>query len=55
MESKTCTAALLIAGPGHRLRPLTLARPKPLLPAGGISILAERPHKVGSGEFTAIS
>ena len=55
MESKTCTAALLLAGPDHRLRPLTLACPKPLLPAGGIPMLAERPHQVGSGEVTAIS
>lgn len=34
-----CTAFLLAAGFGTRLRPLTLVRPKPLLPVGGVSML----------------
>jgi mannose-1-phosphate guanylyltransferase len=34
-----CTAFLLAAGHGTRLRPLTLARPKPLLPVGGVTML----------------
>jgi mannose-1-phosphate guanylyltransferase len=34
-----CTAFLLAAGFGTRLRPLTLARPKPLLPVGGVAML----------------
>ena len=33
------TAFLLAAGFGSRLRPLTLARPKPLLPVGGVTML----------------
>lgn len=36
---KGCTAFLLAAGLGTRLRPLTLARPKPLLPVGGVAML----------------
>jgi len=36
---EACTAFLLAAGFGSRLRPLTLARPKPLLPVGGVAML----------------
>lgn len=42
MTDRVTEAIILVGGAGTRLRPLTLRTPKPLLPVGGVPILAHQ-------------
>ena len=42
-------AILLVGGQGTRLRPLTIATPKPLLPTAGVPFLAHHARPGGGG------
>lgn len=42
MSESTLRAIVLVGGEGTRLRPLTLTRPKPMLPVNGVSILEHK-------------
>src|SRR5690606_25874488 len=48
-------ALILAAGEGSRLRPLTLDRPKPMLPIGGVPILQHQVDYLRSHGITEIA
>jgi mannose-1-phosphate guanylyltransferase len=47
-------AILLVGGPGTRLRPLTIATPKPLLPAAGVPFLAHQLARAAAAGITRV-
>ncbi|MEV6963941.1 NDP-sugar synthase [Hamadaea sp. NPDC051192] len=51
MADRVTEAVILVGGAGTRLRPLTLSTPKPLLPVGGVPILA---HQLAQAQAAGI-
>jgi MurNAc alpha-1-phosphate uridylyltransferase len=47
-------AMILAAGRGERMRPLTLARPKPLLDVGGRALIEHHLHELAGAGFTEV-
>lgn len=47
-------AMILAAGRGERMRPLTLARPKPLLEAGGLPLIVHHLHALAASGLTDV-
>jgi len=47
-------AMVLAAGRGERMRPLTLARPKPLLEVGGLPLIAHHLHALAMAGFVDV-
>ncbi|HEX7374705.1 MAG TPA: nucleotidyltransferase family protein [Steroidobacteraceae bacterium] len=45
---------ILAAGRGERMRPLTLARPKPLLDVGGRALIEHHLHELANAGFTQL-
>jgi mannose-1-phosphate guanylyltransferase len=52
--SKSLEAILLVGGQGTRLRPLTIATPKPLLPTAGVPFLAHQLAKAAAYGVTRV-
>jgi MurNAc alpha-1-phosphate uridylyltransferase len=47
-------AMILAAGKGERMRPLTLARPKPLLAVGGMALIEHHLYALAAAGFTEV-
>ena len=47
-------AMILAAGKGERMRPLTLARPKPLLEVGGMALIEHHLYALAAAGFTDV-
>ncbi|MGI9245859.1 MAG: N-acetylmuramate alpha-1-phosphate uridylyltransferase MurU [Steroidobacteraceae bacterium] len=47
-------AMILAAGRGERMRPLTLARPKPLLQVGGLALIEHHLHALAQAGFREV-